>query len=414
MRARHVAIFTLLGSAHVYPTLGVCAELVKRGYRVTYASNNHYEEIIRRTGAEPIVYSGPKLENADKIIRYPSSGDPQFWPMFSSLTCPQLIAAAAGAVTELGSFYQEHVPDLVLYDRFSYCGRILARRLGSPAIQLWAHFAHNGSLIREDGICLNPKQMLGFTQLLDSFLSAHEIEGSDNFWHTEKLNIYFVPREFQFDIQSFDHRSCFVGTCLDRPSRGHWKNSSKGKPIVLVSESQMCTDRGYLTTCIHALRNSEYHVVLSIGGGGGSPFVPDRLPENFEINRDAYNLEIMPHAALTITQSGMGTALESVYYGVPVLAVPFTPYHAEVGYRIAELGLGAYVPAHTMTSERIRENVDKLVGDTALLDRVQRMQRLFRSSGGAEMAADRIEDFLARAIAKTGQHRTSLERPRLV
>lgn len=394
MKRRHIAIFTFPAAGHVYPMLGICSELVKRGYHVTYATTDHYAHRIRQTGAEPVVFSIAMLETAGKLLRIPPSCDLRFWQLYASLFCPLLLYTAVGTLSELEGFYHENAPDLVLYDIPSYAGRILARRLNTPAIQLFVDFANQGFLTWEHGIRSNPKPMLGFSQLLDSFLSVHGIDDKNNLWHTEKLNICFVPKEFQLEGDSFDDRFCFVGPCLNRPVDSMWKNNSRGKPIILVSQSQACgDDSSYIKNCIDALADSEYHIVLSIGRDGPRSFL-SALPANCEINEHAYNLEIFPHAVLTICQAGMGTTLESLYCGVPVLAVPVTPVHAEVAYRVAELGLGSYLPEQNMTIDMVRENVARILGDPAIRDRVNLMQQVTRDSGGAEMAANRIEGML--------------------
>lgn len=393
MKSRHIAIFTILSAGHVYPALGLCSELVSRGYRVTYPTSERFADKIRQTGAEPVVFNLPELKNAEKIRRYPSSHDPRFWRLFATIFCPAFLTSAAGTLAEVEGFYRENAPDLVLYEWFAFAGRILAKRQNIPAAQLWAHFAHQGHLIREEGVCHNPKPMLGFAHLVDSFMSAHGIDETDSLWHTEKLNIYFVPREFQFNGDSFDERSCFVGPCLNRPPRGSWHNNSRGKPILLISESAATPDARFLKICIDAFAGSGYHVVFSVGGSS-APSSTTPLPENFEINRDAYNIEIFPHAALTICQGGMGTTLESLYFGVPVLAVPVMPYHTEVAYRLAELGLGTHLPERDVSVAAMIENVGRILADKSLLKRVKAMQQALRNSGGAAMAANHIERFL--------------------
>ena len=59
----------------------------------------------------------------------------------------------------------------------------------------------------------------------------------------------------------------------------------------------------YFEMFVHALSESPYHCILSIGD---DDLAPD-LPPNFELNRRASHLEILPHAALSICHGGMGS-----------------------------------------------------------------------------------------------------------
>lgn len=395
MKGRHIAIFSLLNPGHVYPTLGLCSELVRRGHRITYPTTHRLAERIRQTGAEPLVFSVPELTNAEKIKRYPSADDPKFWRLYASIFCPALLTTAAATVAEMEGFYRDNPPDLIIYDWFSFGGRILAKKLRCPTVHAWAHFAQRGFLVREDGVCKNPEPIHGFAHVLDSFMSAHGIEERNNLWHTEDLNIYFVPREFQFDADRFDDRFHFVGPCLNRPSQAAWTNKSGGKPILLISESAAYRDSAFLHLCMDAFADCGYHVVFSVGANT-PPVDVDKLPANFEINRDAYNLDILPHAAAIVCQSGMGTALESLHFGVPIVALPNHAFNAEVAYRVAELGLGVHLRDRDVSSGSLRASVDALMADSGVRARLATMQNAMRKCGGAELAANLIEAALNR------------------
>jgi MGT family glycosyltransferase len=393
---RHIAIFTLTGRAHTYPVLGLCTELTRRGYRVTYATDDDQAHLIRQAGAEPVIFIPPKLETTSELnnaFRLPAS-HPDWWVMCATVVYPWLLCTAAIAVTQLEAFYKNNAPDLILYDLDAFAGRILARRLNCRAIQIHAGFFRQETFqYWAKGVCCTPQPMLEFGRILDSFLWAYGINEKDSLWRVEDLNIGFIPREFQYHSDSFDNRYCFVGPCLNRPFHPVWRNNSVGRPIILITDTTGSCDSSYFNAFVDALSGSEYHVILSIGEQVQSSSL-QLLPPNFEVNRDASHLEIIPHAALLICQSGTGGVFEALYYGVPMITLPITPFHEEVAYRVDELGLGISLPRHAITSDMIRDSVEGVLGDAALLGRVKEMQRAFRSSGGAAMASDKIEEFL--------------------
>ncbi|GFE91874.1 macrolide family glycosyltransferase [Steroidobacter agaridevorans] len=394
MKSRHIAVFTLLTNAHLYPVLGVCSELVNRGHRVTFATNDRYAPVVKQTGAEVVIFKDVKVENAAAFSTASAFYDQNFYTIWASIVGPFLILFAASAFPQLENYYKENKPDLILYDRACFVGRMLAARLGCSAVQLSPHFAPYGdTFIRENGVFLNPSPIPSFSQVLDCFLQAYGVQSKNNLTHAADLNIFFIPREFQFHGDSFDDRFCFVGPCLNRPAASEWRNNSGGKPIILVSGSQADEGTTYFRTMINAFSGSDFHVVLSPGANVSDDlFGP--LPSNFELNRVAYNFQIIPHSTLTISQGGTGTVMETLYYGVPLLAVPRMPVHAETAYRLAELGLGGYLPEQMMSADSIREQVTQLLGDTSLASRIARMQHIVRDSGGAKIAANRIEQCL--------------------
>lgn len=398
MHGRHIALFPLPGPAHVYPFLGLIPELVRRGHRVTVATIEPVAKLVISAGAEPVIvetdsYSMP---TAVAAIRRLSINDPKRWEEFAHIHSRWLLNSAALSARKLDKFYQENRPDLVIYEFSAYAGRILAKRLHSPAIQFYLDYIqHSGYVNWETSVGYSPQSILDFSKLLDSFLWAYGFEEGNNFWHSENLNFYQFPDVLQFNSDSIDSRRfCFVGPFLDRPISPVWKNHSGGKRVILVSDIAGWTGASYLNKVIDALSGSEYHVILSVG----EHFPIDTLqalPENFEINRYASHLEILPHTALHLYSGGSTGTLEGFYFGVPLIAIPWFDRNYIKATHLAELGVVRNLPLDGLTSQIIRENVEAALRDEAFIGRVKQMQDVVRNSGGSVMAVDRIEDFLA-------------------
>jgi MGT family glycosyltransferase len=372
---------------------------VERNYRVTWTTDDHYAGKVRQAGAEVIIYRPAKLDDAQEIqktIEMLSPDDPNWWPMLASIIYPWFLVLSTIMLPQIENIYKNDIPDLIIYDRNAYAARILAKRLNRPAVLIYPHFAYYKKLLyRDNGVCVNPEPIAALGNLLDAFLRAYGIQEADNLWHTENLNIYFIPKEFQFHSDSFDNRSCFVGACLNRMTLANWKNTSDGRPIILISDISFGRDSDYFRSFIEALAGSKYYVVLSIGEHISKESL-GTLPVNFEINQHASHLEILPHTVLSICQGGTNSVLEAIYHGVPVICLPPTPSHLEVAYRVTELGLGLHLPRRGLTVELIKGSVERILGDTVLLDRVKHMQQVFIRSGGAKSAVDHIERWLGR------------------
>lgn len=401
MRGRHIALFPLPGTSHVFPFLGLCPELVRRGYRVTVATIEPVAKRVIAAGAEPIIVKTDSysIPTAYAAIQELPLTDPKRWEELAYLHSRWLLNSAAIAVRQLDEFYQENRPDLFIYELSAYAGRILAKRFHSPAIQYYPDFIqHNGYVCWETSVGHNPPSIVEFSSLLDSFLWAYGFEDPDNFWQTEDLNLYQIPREFQFNPDSLDSRRfCFVGPFLDRPFTPVWKNHSGGKRIILVSAPGGPTggivDANYFNKIIDALSESEYHVILSVGEHFPTTDLRT-LPTNFEINRHASHLEILPHTHLHLYSGGPNGTLEGLYFGVPLIAITSYDRNYITANRFAELGIARNLQLHTLTSQMIRENVDAVLQDNTMLDRIKEMQHVVRRAGGSVMAVDRIEEFL--------------------
>ncbi|MDY6947830.1 MAG: glycosyltransferase, partial [Pseudomonadota bacterium] len=379
MPRRHIAIFTLMGNGHLYPLLPLCAELTRRGYRVSCPANAHYSPQVRASGAEVIPFTDipvdPALrkENAQRSSSHADDGG-RFTT--TQLEWQHFVCSNDAFLTQVEPCYALNVPDLILYSRYCLPARLIAHRLRRPAVQLSPHFAYSGrSRFWDRGVHTNPPELVEYAHKVDSFLAGHGLPGTDHLWHIEALNVHLLPRPFQYRDELFDDRFVFASSPLHRSFQPLWHAPRNGKPVVLISgysglPETWVLDTRYFHTIIAALAEIDCHCVLSI-----SDQVPTAalgaLPDNFEITRTASHLEILPRAALLICHAGMGSTLEAIYHGVPVLAVPASPYTEEVGYRAAQLGVGKLLPRDSLSVDSVRSSVQQMLLDPELSERTE-------------------------------------------
>jgi len=396
MKPKHIAIFTHMAAGHVYTFLDVCSELKRRGHRVTFPANKLFAVKINAAGIEAIKIQMPEIRLPRYLLQYETGDDSSYWQRLGCIGCPSSIINTLSIVRELEEFYETNPPDGILYDWFSFAGPIFAKLLRCPAIQIGTHFAHHNSMARLDGAYVTPQPILDFAPIIDNFMSAMGVEGSGQIWHAEPINIFLIPREFQHDVDSYDDRFKFVGVTFNsRQNKALRKNrTNDGKPLLLISEASTSEDDRFMRLCVEAFGNSRYQVVF-LGGVNNTEVSSVVLPNNFEFHREVSNRDILPLADVAVCQAGMGTTLECLYHGVPVVAVPPIPFNSEVAFRISELGLGVHVSERGMTPLALKSAVDTASMDQAIRGRVRRMRDTLRSNRGAELASDIIEQFFS-------------------
>jgi MGT family glycosyltransferase len=399
MTSAKIAVFTHPSRGHLNPVLETCSLLRQRGHEVTCAVTRELAPAVTDAGAQPIVYEitdsrSPAIrERAEQRFRtlngFPHQ--PLWWNFFAEDLFPAWLDMAAGMLEQVQSFYAANPPDVVLYDRVAFGGRVVAARAGAKTVQLYPHFVpYDDSLYRVRGVCVRPEPMRQFSTALDAFFASHGISETDNLWHTAGLNISFLPREFQHHAEHLDERFVFAGTCLNRSFKPGWKNTSGGKPIVLYTGMLS----GFLfEPLVEALGNRNYHLVVSAQTLPQETY-PKALPDNVEVCRSASQLELLQHASVVVCYGGTGTTLEALYHGLPVIVSPKTPTTAETCYRVMELGVGDCIPRDQLSANAVRDSVDGVLTDASMQRRVQQIQRVFKESGGAALAVDRIERYL--------------------
>ncbi|MFI9382149.1 macrolide family glycosyltransferase [Kutzneria sp. NPDC052558] len=392
----HVAFFSFPAYAHLAPTLPVVEELVRRGRRVTYAAADRFADQVRAAGAE--------------LLRYDST-----FPWQEGIpenVAGQAIAFIDEALSPLPAAldrFADDVPDLLVHDSAATeAARILARHWGRPCVQSSAVFVSN------EAFSLNDAQDAGrgenqlpmgdmaalekFAQQQDEMLASLGLSDVDitGFGGDAGPNVVYLPREFQVRGETFGPQFCFVGPMLaDQGDDDSWRPPATGAPLVLISlgTSPSPGRVEFFTNCAKAFADTPWHVVMTLGGS----LHPDELgplPPNVEARQWVKHPAVLRHADVFVTHSGMGSVMEALSIGVPLVCVP---HHAEQNVnaaRAAELGLGVVVDRETADGTELVDQVSRVAGDPAFRRAAQAMRDAIAAAGGVRRAADFVESLM--------------------
>ncbi|MFE6975991.1 macrolide family glycosyltransferase [Streptomyces sp. NPDC057682] len=401
MSSYHVAFLPFPAFGHINTTLPVVSELVRRGHRVTFATNARFAPLAAAAGATVLEYESwlasrklPDRVDADYMVREPVRS----------------IDEAIATVPLYEAGFGDDIPDVLLYDVSTFAaGRVLARKWRRPAIELFATFASNEhySLTQRIGALYADEIDREHPALVDFFVKQGKLLGDHGLGDVtleefnaaaDDANLVFLPRRFQPAEETFDDSFAFVGACLgDRGEDPAWQPPGDGRPLLLVSLGSFSFDhqQDTLRTWAEAFDGSDWNVVVSAGDLADRDDLPP-VPDNVRLHRWVPQLAVLEHADAFVSHAGMNSVMESMYFGTPVVAVPHMPEQRLVADRIRELGLGVHVPRAEATGERIRAEVDRIAADTGIRDRVGSLSRAMRAVDGPVLAADYVEKVAAR------------------
>jgi UDP:flavonoid glycosyltransferase YjiC (YdhE family) len=109
----------------------------------------------------------------------------------------------------------------------------------------------------------------------------------------------------------------------------------------------------------------------------------------------APQLELLARAAVTITHAGMNTALQSLHFGVPAIAIPLAHDQPAIAARLARTGAGIAISPERLRPLDLRSAVQALLPEASEFRRCARqLQQAIAKSGGVERAADIAEQIL--------------------
>ncbi len=392
MRTRkHIVMVGCTAPSHIYPSLGVIRELVHRGHRVSYVVGEPLADLVARAGVE--------------ILAHPTSlplGESAVWPDDAADAMRIFLDEAIAVHPRLTSAFDNDRPDLLLYDIGGLGAPLLGERYGVPAVQL------SPTLVAWDGYeednhefmatIMNSPSGKDYNEAFTRWLNDNDIvcEGWDWLYRRGPV-LSLIPRAMQPHADRVPDTVRFVGPCLDptRLADRSWQAPSDGKRVLLVSFGTAFNDQLDLyRACFEAFADSDWHVVMAIGSQVDRAALGP-VPASFEVFESVPQLAVLEAASAFVTHAGMGGCTESLWYGVPTVAIPQAADQFGNAAQLEELGVGRHLPASSVTAASLREAVDKVASSPSVASRLASLQAEIRGHGGIFTAADAVESYLA-------------------
>jgi MGT family glycosyltransferase len=380
-RPAHIAFMAVSAHGHVNPGLGLIAELVRRGHRVTSPTSESFAAQLRHAGAEPVLYTSTLPSEA---------GANRTWPEDQAAAMSLFLDESVAILPQVDAAYSADRPDLVIHDSAAMHGPILARKWGIPTVSLSAtHVPYEG--FEEDfGWGGNPDVQAVFARY-QHFLEDQNLGLTLESLAAPACCIVAIPRAFQYRGDTISDSCTFVGPMLaERSLQGSWEAPDE-RPVLLISMGSAYTNQLDLyRKCVAAYGNCGWHVVLAVGNAVDVAELGE-LPPNVEVHRWVPQTRILAQASAFITHGGMGGTMEGLYHGVPLIAIPQAGDQFANAARIAQLGLGQYLPRDEVAVDGLREALVRVTSDESIRRRLKEMQREIHASGGVRVAGDVVE-----------------------
>ncbi|ADJ43318.1 UDP glycosyl transferase [Amycolatopsis mediterranei S699] len=386
MLRKHIVMVGCTAPSHVYPSLGVIAELVRRGHRVSYVVGAPLASLVASTGAE--------------VVEHPTTfplGEAAAWPDEPAEAMRVFLDEAIAIHPLLTARFDDDRPDLVLYDIGGLGAPLLAARYGVPAVQLsptlvaWEGYDEDMAEVMTP-IKTSPSGV-DYAATLSRWLADHGVSADPWEWlgHPARV-LSLIPRAMQPNADRVGPHVRFVGPCLDpaRPADRSWTPPSSGRPVLLVSFGTAFTDQlPVYRACVSAFA-ADWHVVISLGKHV-PPASLGPLPSSVEVHESVPQLAVLEAASAFITHAGMGGATEALWFGVPTVAIPQAADQFGNAAQLAALGVGRHLPADSVTAESLRAAVDEVSTSASVASRLAELKAEIRGHGGVSYAADAVE-----------------------
>jgi UDP:flavonoid glycosyltransferase YjiC (YdhE family) len=173
--------------------------------------------------------------------------------------------------------------------------------------------------------------------------------------------------------------------------------SAGGDPPVVftLGTSAVMTAGAFFRESAEAARLLGRRAVLLIGKDPRNRPAPGALPPGVAAFEYAPYSLLLPRAAATVHQGGVGTTAQALRSGRPQLVVPFAHDQPDNADRVARLGVGGHLPRHAYTAARAAAALRRLLDDPACAARAADIGRRVQAEDGVGAACDAIERALS-------------------
>lgn len=363
-------------SGHIIPTLGLVQELVKRNIEITYLLTSDWKERVLYTGAKFAEYQNSKKLSVQMKNAY-------------------------GAAIKLVSDY-----DLVIYEQFFFLGKHVAEKFNKPAVRIFTSLASNELIMKE---FINAGGMFGIfrskwicRQWTKEVTKGIELKTDcwlkEILYNPPELNLIYTVRRFQPFAEDFSENNYkFLGASiyqrtLDKP----FTMPSKKYPLIYISLGTIINNvKSFYRKCIRAFEHENVQVIMSIGSLVNKDEL-GKIPNNFSIYSFVPQLEVLESTDVFITHGGMNSITESLYYGVPMIVIPFITDQPLNAKRIEELQLGKKLEYKKITSEVIRTTTLSVMENSSIHKQVLEMKKDMRSKNANDFGASVIAEYMSK------------------
>lgn len=327
-----------------------------------------------------------------------------------------LLGAADGLLDFLLEEARRERPDHILHSHLAVWGKLLARRLGLPAITLYSTFVLDQRIMLPFFRRINAgkpngtgkvHEAVGFQRKYQSLYARLGIEGKPDLWdvyiNKGQLNISFILETFQPLRALFGDSFRFVGYPLacERPSADP---TPSGRELIYVAMGTITNkDIPLYRTCLDVLRECPLPAIVSLGPGI-DPAEFGRIPGRIRVVPFADQQEVLEKAAVFITRGGMASVHEAIGARTPMIVIPLIPEQQVTAERIRELGIGLHLSGDTLTRDKLRAALEQILSAReGFAGRIAALSESMPSIPPQLMACRLINDFLDRERTVIGR-----------
>lgn len=215
------------------------------------------------------------------------------------------------------------------------------------------------------------------------------IEGYASLLESANLVLHATDRVFDLSFDRLPDHHRYVGPLgvWEPPSEVPAYLAEPGDPWVLVTiSSQFADDVPLAEAALEALADRRLRVVVTVGPDHD----PDELgsvPPNARVERTVSHAAVLEHAALMVSHAGHGSVMKALWYGCPMVLIPWGRDQPGVAARAATLGVARSVSRERASPRAISDAIDAVLDDESMVRQARQHATRLRATDPSQTAA---------------------------
>jgi rhamnosyltransferase subunit B len=405
---------TFGSSGDVFPMLGLAIELRKRGHEVTFATNGHYENVIRDNSL-PF----ESLGDEDEFIKCVSN--PDLWNPLKAF--PHLFDALKAVLPRQYEIHKRLAASgpIVSITNCLGLGALMAQDILKipvvtvhlqPAV-LWSDI-DPPSLLEINGprwfrgLLLRAGERFAIDPVVCPFMnrwrSQHNlppIRKTMRWWNSPFGVLCMFPQWYakpqsdwpsnliQTDFPLWNNRS---DQMLDIEVESFL--ASGDAPIVFTPGSGNIHGRSFFQSAVEACVALGRRAILLSEFG---EHIPKSLPQGI-VHFSYVPLEqLLPRCAAFVHHGGIGSASQAILAGIPQLLTPLAHDQFDNAHRAKTFGISETIPMNKLNPRKLKSALSSLLATPSILNKCKDYSVRLQSRDGLTRSAIAIEELAAKS-----------------
>ncbi|MBJ8348320.1 glycosyltransferase [Antrihabitans sp. YC2-6] len=384
---------------HINPTLDVGAELTARGHEVAWVGYARVLDDLLPLGARTFRLHDDVSDAHLRAVHehwLGLRGTAELKFFWEEFLVPLGDAMLPGVEDTIALF----APDVLVADQQALAGPVAAMRAGLP----WATSATTSSEVARPLAAMPKVEEWVVAQMTDFQRAQGVSEPVDLRWSPE-LVLVFSSEALVGSLDAVPAHFVFTGPSIaPKPATGEfpWEWLDSGRRTVLASLGTLNAEAGrvFYSALVDALADEGDRMQVVIVA---PPGVVENPPEHVLVRDFVPQRELLGHVDAVVTHGGHNTVCEALANRLPLVVAPIRDDQPVIAQQVADAGAGIRVSFGRVRAPQLRAAVLAVLDDPAYRGAAARIADSFAASGGAQTAANRLEELSAARFAGARQ-----------